>query len=79
MINVFTSFPDAKRKIELADIFVAQQQIATSLGFYSSMCLKSIDPSFTVMNALNIVLDLAKDTNKYNIDLVIDAGVSNFA
>lgn len=79
MVNVFTRFPNAKRKLELADILVTQQQIATSLGFYSSMCLKAIDPSFTVLNALNIVLDLAKDTNKYNIDLVVDAGVSNFA
>ena len=79
LVNVFTSFPNAKQKLELADILVTQQQIATSLGFYSSMCLKAIDPSFTVLNALNIVLDLAKDTNKYNIDLVVDAGVSNFA
>lgn len=77
-INMFTSFSKDKA-LENADIIVAKQQIATSMGFYKSMCAKTIDYQSTVLNALNTIFDLAKDTNKYNIDLVLDAGVSNMA
>jgi len=54
-------------------------QCGTSLGFYEKDCQKDISVSESIYKALDTIFENNKDYNKFNIDLVIDAGVSNIA
>lgn len=49
------------------------------LGQYESRCEKKISPSTSIYKALRTIFDTMQDKNKYPLDLVVDAGVSNIA
>ena len=77
-INIFTNVA-SNVNFQKFDMILAADNTTTSLGLYKSMSEKKIDYNVSIQRALNLILDSAKDTNLYNIDIVCDAGISNIA
>jgi hypothetical protein len=50
-----------------------------SLGFYQSMCVENIDVSESILKSLDVAFDKVTDINERELDIVVDAGVSNIA
>ena len=49
------------------------------LGQYEKRCSKTIRYQDSIIKPLNLIFEAAKDRNKWNIDLVVDAGLANIA
>lgn len=76
-VNVFSNF--SKTDLQKSDIISIKDQTAASLGFTDAQCQKRISYNDSLIKPLTMIFDNAKDTNKYNIDLLVDAGMSNIA
>lgn len=76
-INFFSNVdPIYMKNIDLVTI---TNQTATSLGFYNIDCKKIVDIKNSILTPLSYIFSKCKDPNQINIDLVLDAGVSNIA
>lgn len=71
--------PYAMTTHERASFYAVEPQIGIVLGQYASRCGKHINYQNSIIKALNLIYENAKDTNKWNIDLVVDAGLANIA
>lgn len=84
-VNIFTNcFPTDAMKTTYrndVDIFVMPHESANvaSMGFYEGMCEEDVDISESILKALDIVYDKVTDINERDLDIVVDAGVSNIA
>lgn len=65
------------RTVRESSILAINNQTATSLGFYKLDCEKKIDAQKSIMTPLKIVLDNMIDTRGWQVDLVLDAGLTN--
>ena len=63
---------------DVASFYYIKPQIGIVLGQYSSRCQKTITYQ-NIIKSLNMIFDKAKDKNRYQIDLVVDAGLANIA
>lgn len=70
---------DMTSKLSAADILTIKEQKAGSLGFYSDMVKKEISYTESISEGLLRVYEKNSDINEKDIDLVVDAGVSNIA
>lgn len=84
-INIFTNCMPTdslmKRYNEVVDILVLPHEDAdvASLGFYQSMCVENIDVSESILKSLDVAFDKVTDINERELDIVVDAGISNIA
>lgn len=84
-INLFSNIrfsPNAEVPMTINDrtsTFAINNQQATSLGFYSKDCLKNISVKESIIKAIDRIFGNNEDINKVEIDMVVDAGVSNIA
>jgi hypothetical protein len=84
-VNIFTNcFPTDAMKTEYrdkVDVIVLPHDGANvaSMGFYEGMCEEDVDISESILKALDIVYDKVTDINERDLDIVVDAGVSNIA
>ena len=84
-INLFSNCfnTTAIRKIyeEDVDILIApaDDNVAPSFGFYSSMCVENISYSESILQALETCYTKVEDINERDIDIVVDAGIANIA
>ena len=62
---------------DTASIFVASQNDAVSLGLYLSDSEKLISVKNSINGAIDHILDSNRDVNTSDVDIVVDAGVSN--
>jgi len=60
-----------------ASIFIASQNDAVSLGLYLSDSDKLISVKNSLNRAIDYIFDHNRDINTSEVDLVVDAGVSN--
>jgi hypothetical protein len=60
-----------------ASIFIASQNDAVSLGLYLSDSDKLISVKNSINGAIDYILDRNRDINTSDIDILVDAGVSN--
>ena len=68
----------AKKQYDKADILVMREpQIAGDLGFFASMSKKTISLTNSIYDGLARVFDNNMDVNHHDIDIVVDAGISN--
>lgn len=74
-----TLTPYTASKHEMASFYAVAPQIGIILGQYQSRCGKKINYKTSILKALTIIHDIAQDKNRYNIDLVVDAGLANIA
>ena len=74
-------FSSANTKtIKEASIITIKDQTATSLGFYKADCSKIINAQQSILSPLKKqILCNMEDTRGYQIDLIIDAGLTNIA
>ena len=77
-INVFSNI-NQNLDFNSFDAFFAVNNSTATLGLYKRMTIKQINYNTSIQQALNIILESAKDKNLYNIDIVCDAGISNIA
>ena len=63
--------------VENCDMFLISNQTATSLGFFESDCVKNISVEKSIFEGLDIIFKKLSDTNRINIDLLVDAGMSD--
>lgn len=59
--------------------FTAANQLGIVLGQYAKRTGKRITVQRSIVKSLNMIFENAKDMNKWNIDLVVDAGLANIA
>jgi hypothetical protein len=78
-VNFSTHNDTQLTNVDLASLFVIANQEATSLGFYSKDCKKQISLQDSIYNAIDRIFDNNIDINLRELDLVVDAGVSNIA
>lgn len=78
-IRCFSNITDESNYISNSSTFYIHNQNITSLGFYEKECEKTISLRVSIKDALNKIFDRLKDPNYINIDVVMDAGVSNIA
>ena len=84
-INVFSNClatdTDRDTYNDKVDILVIPHDGANiaSMGFYQDMCEKDIDVSESILKALDLCYDKVTDINERELDIVVDAGVSNIA
>lgn len=82
-INLFSNCyaSTAVRKLydEKCDLLVIEPQKAGSLGFYEDMCVEDISLSKSIYDGLAKIFDKNQDINEKDIDIVVDAGLSNIA
>ena len=72
--------PASKKQYDKADILALKEpQIAGDLGFFASMSKKTISLTESIYKGLNMVFDNNLDVNHHDIDIVVDAGISNIA
>lgn len=64
---------------ERASFYAVEPQIGIILGQYAARCAKNISYQNSIIKPLNLIFETAKDTNKWNIDLVVDSGLANIA
>lgn len=76
-INFYSNID--KLLLESVDICKMDQQIATSLGFYNLDTIKNIDFDISIQKPINIILEYIKNPKTINIDLIVDAGLTNIA
>lgn len=70
--------PASKKQYDKADILALKApQIAGDLGFFISMSKKTISLTESIYKGLNMVFDNNVDVNHHDIDIVVDAGISN--
>lgn len=72
----FFSYANTKT-VKQSSILAINNQTATSLGFYKLDCEKKIDAQKSIMTPLKMVLDNMIDTRGWQVDLVLDAGLTN--
>lgn len=65
------------RTVKQASILAINNQTATSLGFYKLDCEKKINAQTSVIRPLKTILDNMVDTRGWQVDLVLDAGLTN--
>lgn len=65
------------KKVENCDMLLISNQTATSLGFFESDCVKNISVEKSIFEGLDIIFKKLSDTNRINIDLLVDAGMSD--
>lgn len=84
-INVFSNCVNTSEELgtfnEDIDILIIPHETAdiASLGFYQSMCVENIDVSESILKSLDVAFDKVTDINEREIDIVVDAGISNIA
>lgn len=78
-IRCFSNITDDRNYIQDSSTLYIHDQNITSLGFYEKECDKTISLRVSIKDALNKIFDRLKDPNYINIDMVVDAGVSNIA
>lgn len=80
-INFFSNcdFSSDESPLASASTFIINKQPAISLGFYESDYEKNIDVNVSIINALDLIFEKLKNHNLLNVDLVLDAGISNIA
>ena len=76
--NCFTA-TSTKLKYDDASLLVMKPSITPSFGFYEKMCESDISLSESIFKAIDRVTEKVSDINERDIDLVVDAGVSNIA
>lgn len=76
-INIFTNI-DEKTINNTNFISISNQEIK-SLGFYKHECKKSIDRVESIVKPLNKMFGVLNNTTTSNIDIIVDAGMSNIA
>jgi len=64
---------------ERCDIFYIGNQTITSLGFYLEDCKKNISVNTSILKPMDIAFKNLEDPNRFRIDIIADAGVSNIA
>lgn len=77
--NCFASTAVKKDYNETIDILTIEPQKAASLGFYSSMVKEDISLVTSVYDGLNKSFDKVSNIDERDIDIVVDAGMSNIA
>ena len=77
--NCYSSASKLKDYKESCDMLMIEPTVAGSLGFYESMCKKTISLKNSILGGLSKVFSFNQDINEKDIDLVVDAGVSNIA
>ena len=65
------------KTVKTSSILAINNQTATSLGFYKLDCEKTINAQKSIMTPLKTILDNMIDTRGWQIDLVLDAGLTN--
>lgn len=66
------------KTVQQASIIVLKNQTATSLGFYENDCIKNINVQESILTPLRKrILCNMEDTRGWQVDLVIDAGLTN--
>lgn len=74
-IRVFSAAD--KKALREATIVACRDQTATSLGLYKLDCFKQITPQNSILTPIKRVLDNMKDPRSWEVDLVVDAGLTN--
>ena len=69
----------AMSNFQRASFFTTAGQIGIILGQYAKRTGKRITVQRSIIKSLNMIFENAKDLNKWNIDLVVDAGLANIA
>lgn len=69
----------AMSNFQRACFFSAAGQLGIVLGQYAKRTGKRITVQRSITKSLNMVFENAKDINRWNIDLVVDAGLANIA
>lgn len=76
-IRLFSSVD--KDIIKNAKIFTGHDQPLVSTGFFESQCVKNIDYNNSIAGPLTKMMNKLNNPTTSNIDLILDAGVSNIA
>lgn len=71
--------PYAVTRHDMASMYSIQPQVGIVLGQYQDRCSKHINVQESIIKPLNLIFETASNKNKYVIDLLVDAGVSNIA
>ena len=85
LINVFTNVrftrPEDHEKTacDRASIYNISNQTATSLGFFATDRIKHISVKNSILDPLDRIFENGKNPDTLDLDLVLDAGVSNIA
>lgn len=69
-------FSNVEKK-DNCDTFLISNQTSTSLGFFASDYEKIISAKKSILDGLDIMFQKLSDTNRINIDLIVDAGMSD--
>ena len=64
---------------DLASIYCISNQDITSLGFFASDRMKDISVKKSILEPLDLIFNNASNTNTLDLDIILDAGVSNIA
>ena len=73
-------FNDSTEKLyKKTDFFVVPTHTAGNLGFYGEMTKKNISIADSITKALPLIWEKNEDINEKEIDIVVDAGISNIA
>ena len=76
-VNMFSSV--RHDKLDKAKATLAARQKAVSLGFYKQETYKHIDYVQSIMQPLSRILGRLQDPNQIQLDLMVDAGLTNVA
>ena len=86
LINFFSNVKFSRKNDKLnetpcdkADIYTISNQSATSLGFFASDRKKDISVKNSILDPMDLIFRNASNTTTLDLDLVLDAGVSNIA
>lgn len=71
--------PYAVTRHDMASMYSISPQVGIVLGQYQIRCSKHINIQESIIKPLNLIFETASDKNRYVIDLLVDAGVSNIA
>lgn len=63
--------------IKKANIIAIKNQTATSLGLYKLDCEKNIQTQESILTPIKRILDHMRDPRSYQIDLIVDSGLTN--
>lgn len=76
--NYIKCFSAANTKtVRQASIIALKNQTATSLGFYKLDCEKNINTQKSILTPVKKILEIMQDPRGYQIDMIIDAGLTN--
>lgn len=77
--NCFSSSAKQEEYRKEADILTIEPQKAASLGFYEDMVKDDISLTKSIYDGLNKSFDKSSNIDEVQIDIVVDAGMSNIA